>query len=265
MGRQHVSTGFFGTIGVVLALALIFIAAPIGLMMFACGGCALLVGTAADSTASTPRRTPSRRKVTVSEPPAAPSSVERVTLGNFYRIKSGMTLEQVKAILGENCELQIEAGTGGTAMHMVTWKPALSFGSSCNVTFQNGRVIAKGQFGLTGAATEPDPSPTPPESSTDDIATLADEASKQLEAEREQERQAAAEEAEVRAREDKAARTRVWKSPSGNFSLEAEFVRYSDGKVTLRKADESEIEVDLAKLSKDDRDWIDRRKATRHR
>ena len=51
--------------------------------------------------------------------------------------------------------------------------------------------------------------------------------------------------------------TRTWKDATGDFSLEAEFVSASDGKVKLEKADGSTIEVAISKLSSGDQAYIE--------
>jgi hypothetical protein len=51
---------------------------------------------------------------------------------------------------------------------------------------------------------------------------------------------------------------RTWHSVSGSFSVDAAFVRMSNGKVYLRKEDGKEIEVEEAKLSPADVNYIER-------
>lgn len=52
-----------------------------------------------------------------------------------------------------------------------------------------------------------------------------------------------------------AAETRIWTDSSGQFKIEAEFVRIQDEKVILKKTDGKTQSVPLAKLSKADRDY----------
>ena len=54
---------------------------------------------------------------------------------------------------------------------------------------------------------------------------------------------------------------RTWTSSDGLFSVEAEFVSLTAGKVKLKKLDGSIIAIAIEKLSRADREWIDRRKA----
>lgn len=54
---------------------------------------------------------------------------------------------------------------------------------------------------------------------------------------------------------------RIWTSSDGMFSVEAEFVSLTAGMVKLKKVDGSIITVALEKLSRSDREWIDRRRS----
>lgn len=58
------------------------------------------------------------------------------------------------------------------------------------------------------------------------------------------------------AREPKPDLTRDWKDASGKFTVRAEFGGLARGRVKLLKPDGTGLTVDLAKLSKADRDWI---------
>ena len=49
---------------------------------------------------------------------------------------------------------------------------------------------------------------------------------------------------------------RTWTDRSGNFSVEAEFVRYADGEVTLEKQDGKVVTLPLSKLSFKDQKWL---------
>lgn len=53
---------------------------------------------------------------------------------------------------------------------------------------------------------------------------------------------------------------RTWTSSDGSFKVEAEFISLGGGKVKLRRIDsKKEIQVELNKLSDDDRKWIENR------
>ena len=50
--------------------------------------------------------------------------------------------------------------------------------------------------------------------------------------------------------------TRTWNDATGTFSMEAQFLGVSDGKVNLKKADGKLVEIPLDKLSQEDRDFV---------
>jgi len=63
----------------------------------------------------------------------------KITQENFDKIKTGMTMAEVKAILGEPADsssTDVAVISGGTAM----WK---GDGITINIQFMNGKVIAK--------------------------------------------------------------------------------------------------------------------------
>lgn len=47
-----------------------------------------------------------------------------------------------------------------------------------------------------------------------------------------------------------------WADSAGKFKIKAELVSVDGGNVTLKKEDGTEVKVQLAKLSKADRDWV---------
>jgi WD40 repeat protein len=53
-----------------------------------------------------------------------------------------------------------------------------------------------------------------------------------------------------------AAESRVWTDTTGQFKIEAEFVRVDDGKVVLKKEDDKTQKIPLEKLSKKDQDYV---------
>ena len=57
------------------------------------------------------------------------------------------------------------------------------------------------------------------------------------------------------------AEVRTWKDASGNFSIEAVFVRIADDKVVLQRADKTEVSVPLSVLSATDRQYVQERPA----
>jgi hypothetical protein len=53
---------------------------------------------------------------------------------------------------------------------------------------------------------------------------------------------------------------RTWTAANGKYTLEAAFVSYSQGRVTLRKSDSTLLAVEYDQLSVSDRNWIERRR-----
>ena len=49
---------------------------------------------------------------------------------------------------------------------------------------------------------------------------------------------------------------RVWIDVTGNYKVQATYVDFEDGKVTLRRSDGKEVEVDIEKLSANDRQVV---------
>lgn len=82
------------------------------------------------------------------EKKAAEEAAE-ITMEKYMKIKTGMTFDEVIEILGYPDEILSEVEIAGIHTVMLNWKSKkfLSVGNM-NVTIQNGRVIAKAQFGL---------------------------------------------------------------------------------------------------------------------
>ena len=49
---------------------------------------------------------------------------------------------------------------------------------------------------------------------------------------------------------------RTWTSKTGKFTIQAELLSFAQGVVSLRRADGKTIKVSLAKLSKDDQNFV---------
>jgi hypothetical protein len=73
---------------------------------------------------------------------SAPSGI---TMQDFLSVRTGMSLEEVTAILGSGTELS-RSDIAGYSTVMYSWKNR--GGSNMNVMLQNGRVVSKAQFGL---------------------------------------------------------------------------------------------------------------------
>lgn len=71
----------------------------------------------------------------------------KVTMDAFNKIENGMSYEQVVEIMGGEGELLSETELAGMSMSIYTWDGNTAF-SSCQITFQDGVVSSKSQYGL---------------------------------------------------------------------------------------------------------------------
>lgn len=73
---------------------------------------------------------------------------EYITLDEYNQINTGMSYEEVKAIVGSEGTVSSEAESNGYKIVIVTWYGNGTAGSNANVTFTNDKVTAKAQIGL---------------------------------------------------------------------------------------------------------------------
>jgi pyruvate/2-oxoglutarate dehydrogenase complex dihydrolipoamide acyltransferase (E2) component len=69
-----------------------------------------------------------------------------VNAAKYRRVKTGMTYDEVHVIVGAHGQELSRVEVGGITAVVFMWQNR--DGSNMNVTFQNGRVAAKAQFGL---------------------------------------------------------------------------------------------------------------------
>lgn len=81
------------------------------------------------------------------ETPKPESDPSEITMEEFNKIQNGLTLKQVEEIIGGKGEMQSSAGDGQFKSELYMWK-GNTIGANANVTFQDGKVMAKAQFGL---------------------------------------------------------------------------------------------------------------------
>lgn len=74
------------------------------------------------------------------------SSTE-VTLEMFNSIENGMSYDEVVTIFGGDGAFLSNSKVLNTITEIYMW-PGTSLGANCNVTFQDGKVLAKAQLGL---------------------------------------------------------------------------------------------------------------------
>lgn len=107
-------------------------------------GCGVLLGPNEDAPAES---TPSTAYYSSSIPPK--ENDPRMTLSEFSSIKTGMTYAEVCEIVGSYGVEQSRVELGGYQTVIVGWDGTGQIGANANVTFQNGKVIAKAQAGLS--------------------------------------------------------------------------------------------------------------------
>lgn len=73
---------------------------------------------------------------------------EKLNLEKFNKIETGMTYKQVVEIIGEEGTVLSEAEIANIKTVIYSWYGEGNIGANANVTFQNGKVTAKAQFGL---------------------------------------------------------------------------------------------------------------------
>lgn len=72
-----------------------------------------------------------------------------MSLAEFEQIATGMTYEQVVAIVGGEGELMSQVELAGLSTVMYSWEGDGMLGANANVMFQNGAEVSKAQFGLS--------------------------------------------------------------------------------------------------------------------
>lgn len=70
-----------------------------------------------------------------------------ITLDQFNAIETGMTYDEVVSVLGGEGSLLSESDIAGSNAQIYMWS-GTSLGANANVTFSDGKVIAKAQSGL---------------------------------------------------------------------------------------------------------------------
>lgn len=73
---------------------------------------------------------------------------EKLNLEKFNKIETGMTYQQVVDIIGEEGTVLSESEIANIKTIIYSWNGEGSIGANANITFQNGKVTAKAQFGL---------------------------------------------------------------------------------------------------------------------
>lgn len=72
----------------------------------------------------------------------------KITLDEYNKIEMGMTHQQVKNIVGGAGKITAQSEVAGISSVVVEFEGSGDMGANANVTFQDGRVVAKAQYGL---------------------------------------------------------------------------------------------------------------------
>lgn len=106
------------------------------------------LGTKTDTATVTPAPTAAPTEKPAPTPKPEPKNGKEMTLKEFGEIESGMTYEQVIAIIGSEGTVLSEVGKKGEKLHTVMYKWDGSGFGSANATFQDGKLLSKAQIGL---------------------------------------------------------------------------------------------------------------------
>jgi hypothetical protein len=177
--------------------------------------------------------------------------INYLTIENYYKIETGMTYKEVEKIIGPASEEGASNSFGqGTQFETKTvllfWKGA--WGANVNITFQNGKVVSKAQFGL------PHGEPTPVWISEEEKKSIA-RAEEDWKKAEEIKRLDAQKKEELKAKQDKA-RWRNWTSSDGKFNIKAKFISRGGDKITLEKENGKRISIKTDELDANDLKWI---------
>lgn len=71
-----------------------------------------------------------------------------ITKAEYKRIKTGMSYSSVKYLIGGPGTCIASSSVSGYHTKIYSWKGSGSIGANANVTFQNGKVVSKAQYGL---------------------------------------------------------------------------------------------------------------------
>lgn len=84
----------------------------------------------------------------VKQNPVVEKNSPKISKAEFESIETGMTYEEVVAIIGGEGELSSQVDVAGYNTKMYVWEGEGSIGANANATFQNNSLTSKAQFGL---------------------------------------------------------------------------------------------------------------------
>lgn len=148
------TSGFFRAFGITSGFMAAIAVVVIGLPVLACGGCLGLALLFAPSKEELERMRVEREAAraetiakdsTHTQTPSAPAGPS-MTKETYAKVREGMTYEQVIAIVGPPEQEVSSNEIGGFRTVMYQWKAGIM--ANANMTFQNGKLVSKAQFGL---------------------------------------------------------------------------------------------------------------------
>jgi len=80
--------------------------------------------------------------------PVVEENSPKISMNEFEALQTGMTYEEVVAIIGGEGELSSQVDIAGYDTKMYMWDGEGSIGANANLTFQNDSLTSKAQFGL---------------------------------------------------------------------------------------------------------------------
>jgi len=122
---------------------LVILAAVLSVIVIAC--CGDLSGGGEEPAPVAPAEPAEPAAPAPAPVPEAPAG--GVTLDNFTKIQTGMTYAEVCEIFGSPGEMMMQTEILGTTSETYSWDASSGFGN-CTITFTNGKVQSKAQFGL---------------------------------------------------------------------------------------------------------------------
>jgi hypothetical protein len=122
----------------------VIVAAFLSVIVIAC--CGDLSGGGEEPPAPVTPAEPAEPSAPAPAPvPEAPAG--GVTMANFNKVQTGMTYAEVCGIFGGPGEMMAQSEFMGTSSEIYSWDASSGFGN-CTITFMNGKVQSKAQFGL---------------------------------------------------------------------------------------------------------------------
>lgn len=122
------------------------IGAPVSLAPVMLGNKDIASKNGGSTQISTPQQENNSNRTEATVPQQADNN--GVNLENYTKLQTGMSYQEVVAILGRPGEEMSTTNVAGYETTMYKWDGDKGFGANMNATFQNGKMMSKAQFGL---------------------------------------------------------------------------------------------------------------------